>query len=376
MARRVNPDAQKLAMSGLIEAGIIAIAKEGIDQISVQSVSSAAGTSRPTFYSYFGDINGLLAEIWLAKADVWLEQLIDPAKAILKLSKKEQVLNRAMTEIFATAHRKPEVQELVEPKLRNWWKAQGLKTELAELKLAWFIGKRIGATLTDPIDPNVHQAAYVEPLLLQIPDNLSQKLPKPQLPGLSDPEIDSDDVDSKLLQSAIEVISTSGVGSASMARVARRAQVSTGAVYPRFSKVDNLIEMSFGVAVQRVIQQNLSFLESRYFSAEEYGNIVMAGLQPKRKVWRNFRVEIHLGARGRPKLTKRMAETLKATNSALANRLSDVPLPGLTEGPIPYLIHCIGIGLAVLQNNGIDVASLDHRKITYELVRLSREVAK
>ena len=36
MARKVNPDTQKLAMSALIESGIAAIAKDGIDQINTR----------------------------------------------------------------------------------------------------------------------------------------------------------------------------------------------------------------------------------------------------------------------------------------------------------------------------------------------------
>ncbi|MSY63338.1 MAG: TetR family transcriptional regulator, partial [Actinobacteria bacterium] len=107
MARTVNPEAQKAAMAGLIDSGVAAIAKDGIDQISVQSISDGAKNSRPTFYSYFGDINGLIAEIWLAKADQWLELITNPEINPGALTPSDNILNRTRTEILATAHRIP-----------------------------------------------------------------------------------------------------------------------------------------------------------------------------------------------------------------------------------------------------------------------------
>jgi AcrR family transcriptional regulator len=149
-----------------------------------------------------------------------------------------------------------------------------------------------------------------------------------------------------------------------MARVARKAHVSTGAVYPRFSKVDSLVESAFGEAVNEVIKQNFGLLVGTNFTAEDFGSFVLAGLLPERQVWRNFRVEIHLGARTRPALAARMAENLKETNAQVSTKLTAFPIPYLTKGPIPYLVHAVGIGLAILQNAGLPVGSIDHRQIS------------
>jgi len=370
MARRVNPEAQKLAMAGLIEAGISAIADEGIDQVSVQSISDAAKTSRPTFYSYFGDISGLLAEIWLAKADDWLDSLLEPTKVIGSLKGSEKKLNRAMTEILAAAHRIPEVLELTEPKIESWWDKHDYKTDIEKEIAIWLMAVRIGSTITDPVDSNVHGAAFIEPILnsIDIAKYKNLKLPKPSLPPVTDPTPKTETLDSRLLQAAIEVIASAGVKSASMARVARRAQVSTGALYPRFAKVDELIEGSFELAISEIVQQNFGLLNATNFAADEFGQFVMAGLMPARKTWRNFRIEIHLGARTRPNLAKRMAKNLKATNALLATKLRPYEKTGMTDGPIPYLVHCIGIGLAVLQNAGLEISNLDHRLVSRAMI--------
>jgi AcrR family transcriptional regulator len=354
-------------MSALIESGIAAIAKDGIDQISVQSISDGAKNSRPTFYSYFGDINGLLAEIWLAKADYWLELVSNPETNPAAMNLQDKALNRTITEILAASHRIPEVEELVQPKIASWWAKYKNEPAIVQLKVIWLIAERIGVTITDPVDPMVHQAEFIEAALKMIPDSypeLPKAIRKEELPAVSEPSVSGESLDTKLMQSAIAVIASSGVKSASMARVARKAQVSTGAVYPRFSKVDSLVESAFGEAVNEVIKQNFGLLVGTNFTAEDFGSFVLAGLMPERQVWRNFRVEIHLGARTRPALAARMAENLKETNAQVSTKLTDFPIPYLTKGPIPYLVHAVGIGLAILQNAGLPVGSIDHRQIS------------
>lgn len=376
MARTVNPEMQKLAMSGLINAGIKDIAVKGLDQISVQSVTIGAKTSRPTFYSYLGDINGLLAEIWLAKSDAWLEMLVDFEKPILELDKESEILNKAMTQILAASHRIPELNEIVQPKLLEWWNSMSELPVMAQLKNLWLVGERLGVTLTAYSNKDAHKAAFIESVIRSIDDSHMEKLDAPILPPLSEPELDSPSLESKLLNSAIEIIASSGVAAASMARVARKAQVSTGAVYPRFSKVDNLIENSFDVAVKGVINQNFSLLNAKSFESDDFGTFVKAGLLPSRRIWRNFRIEIHLGALSRPKLAKRLSESIVSTNAMVAQKLVAFDLPELVKEPIPFLVHSVGIGLAILQNAAIPVGALDHRLISREMVRISVKKAK
>jgi len=371
MPRTIKPENQKIAITGLIEAGIAEINSVGVDQISVNSVTLKAKTSRPTFYSYFGDINGLLAEIWLAKCDQWLEMLSDAETPVAKRTRSDKQVINALTQIFATAHRIPEVLELVEPRMAQWWESQEGKTEVSKLKLTWLVANRIGITVTELADPDVTQAAFVEPLINAIDDNVKLELAKPDMPKLTEPVVVVLDLEAKLLNAAIEVIASSGVKAASMARVARKAQVSTGAVYPRFSKVDDIIEGSFEVAIRGVIQQNFEQLGSRAFSGEDFGNFVMAGLLPARKTWRNFRIEIYLGCIGRPDLTKRLRQNLTGTNAMVATRLSPYDKTQMVQGPIPYMVHSVGVGMATLHNAGIPLLTLDHRLLSVEMVRIA-----
>jgi hypothetical protein len=97
----------------------------------------------------------------------------------------------------------------------------------------------------------------------------------------------------------------------------------------------------------------------------------MAGLLPARKTWRNFRIEIYLGCIGRPDLTKRLRQNLTGTNAMVATRLSPYDKTQMVQGPIPYMVHSVGVGMATLHNAGIPLLTLDHRLLSVEMVRIA-----
>jgi AcrR family transcriptional regulator len=371
MSRKVDPEAQRLTMERFMRAGIEAIAEKGIDNVTVQYVSEKAKSSRPTFYSYFGDINGLLAETWIFKAPMWLEDISNPLVSPSKLTKHEQRRHLAMSEILAAAHRIPEVLEVVQPVMADWWARFEKKSELEKLQVLWLVAERLGVSITSRVDSLVQSAEFIEPAINALS---SIKLPevkgKATLPKLVGSTSSDETMDMKLLNSAIDVISRGGVNAASMARVARRAHVSTGVMYPRFSGIDSLIENSFEHAVAGVIAENFDAVTNSGFTEDDFGILILAGLQPTREVWRNFRIEIHLGAKGRSNLTKRIQANLRETNLKVASKLHAVKNQELASGPVPYLMHAVGIGFAVLLNAGVPVDKPDHRIITKGLTHL------
>ena len=354
-----------------MRAGIEAIAEKGIDNVTVQYVSDKAQSSRPTFYSYFGDINGLLAETWIFKAPMWLADISNPLVSPSKLTKHEQRRHLAMSEILAASHRIPEVLEVVQPVIAEWWSKYEKQSEIEKLQVMWLVAERLGVSITNDVDPLVRSAEFIEPAIAAIGSFKIQKIEsKATMPMLVGHETSDETMDMKLLSSTIDVISRGGVNAASMARVARRAQVSTGVMYPRFSGIDSLVENSFEHAISGVISENFTTIGSRGFDEDDFGILIMAGLQPTREVWRNFRIEIHLGAKGRPSLSKRIQANLRETNEKVASKLAPVKRQELATGPVPYLMHAVGIGFAVLLNAGVPVNKVDHRVITKALTQL------
>ena len=364
---------QQKAIDAFIAAGISAVANSGVDRISVSQVTALAKATRPTFYSYFGDVDGLLAEIWLTHADAWLLDLANPNFRLASLDKAEQQKWICLAEILAVTHRSPSVREVVEPMMAAWFKPISKGSELEILKAVWLVATRLGIVMSQSIDPDAAQSAIIDPLVQFTPNEPTVKLEglKPSaLPPIADPKLDDASVENQLIQAAISVISSAGAAAASMTRISRKARLSTGSAYPRFSNSDELINSSFDLAVAEVVRENFSLVGQGGFGPEDFGLFVTAGLQPPRKTWRNFRVEIHIEGRVNKELKKRLAKSLKSTNSAVAKGLAQFNAPSLTESAVPYLIHTVGIGFAVLLNAGLPVDKLDHRIVTVEFVKL------
>jgi AcrR family transcriptional regulator len=189
-----------------------------------------------------------------------------------------------------------------------------------------------------------------------------------QLPLLKDPKLESAVVQDILIESAIAVISKFGVKDASLTRIARNAQVTTGSTYPRFKNTEALVLASFDRAITRVTQENFSKISADGFTPDDFGNITTAGLQPARKIWRNFRVETHLAARADAKLASAIRDALAKTNAQVSKGLGLLPVSNAERESVAFLVHVIGIGLAVLLNAGVSVDQLDHRLITRDLI--------
>jgi AcrR family transcriptional regulator len=357
-------------------AGISAINSNGIDRISVSLVCSVAKSTRPTFYSYFGNVDGLLADIWLAECDEFLARLANPAYQVL--NSKFAAQDRALVEIMASSHRNVEVAEVVNRRMQSWWKALAGNDEFKNLKYSWVVGARLGLLMMFPVDPTVRTLAIADQLLNSIDKvaTIKNKVTTDLLPPISDPEPIEQGVDQMLLAAAVNVIANSGVAAASMARISRFAQVTTGSVYPRFSNIADLVLASFEFAAKHVVNQNLANTKDGSFGPDEFGLFVIAGLLPRRKQWRNYRIEAHIEGRVNKSLAKRIQKSNHEVNLQVSQALKRYNIPDPVLESATHLIHSIGIGFSMMYNAGISLNELDHRRITRQIVAVFEALAQ
>ena len=357
-------------------AGISAINSSGIDRISVSLVCTVAESTRPTFYSYFGNVDGLLADIWLAECDEFLARLADPTYQVL--NSKVAAKDRALVEIMAISHRNAEVSEVVNRTMQSWWKALAGNDEFKNLKYSWVIGARLGLLMMFPVDSTVKSLVISDQLLNSIDKvaTIKIKVTTDLLPPISDPEPVEQGVDQMLLAAAINVIANSGVAAASMARISRFAQVTTGSVYPRYSSIAELVLASFEFAAKHVVNQNLANTKDGSFGPDEFGLFVIAGLLPRRKQWRNYRIEAHIEGRLNKPLAKRIQKSNHEVNVQVSEALRRYNVPEPVLESATHLIHSIGIGFSMMYNAGIALNELDHRRITRQIVAVFETLAQ
>jgi len=355
----------------LLLAGIEAVAKFGIDRVTVADVIKISGHSRPTFYSYFGDINGMLAEIWIRYGRSMLDSQLYELAEDIDLAERKVGLERTLLQILCAAHRLPEVQEILVPEVLSWWKATTKENHYIELRTAWIMSIKLGIALSVPVDAQNAMAALVLPILKQIPDNLDGT---PFVAGLSEvanfPEANAviaepQNTEEAIMRATIEVVANSGVAAASVARIARKSRISTGAIYPRFATGKDLVEKSFDRAIADVVSGNLEQAATVGFGTDQYGLIVRAGFGDNRKVWRDYRIEMHLAAMNDENVCSKMEPGFQTTRKMLVDGISTVPEYGAKYAqPLSYLMQVLGLGLSIVLNAGVPLRDLDHRIVT------------
>ena len=363
---------KRASFDELLLAGIDAIADKGIDQVNVTDVTSIAKVSRPTFYTYFGDMNGFYAEIWLHYGREWLDAQFDEKREI------EPTIDQALLEIFAAARRIPELIEVVQPEFARWWQDNIGDDARKGQNASWYLGARIGYKISRPVTPKsdlglpifgyleIGEEEFNSPLMAGL------GVVPAQLPVMSGIKFTERNVEENLTHSAIEVIAKSGVAAASMTRIARRARVSTGTVYPRFKSVESLIESSFSQAIRDIVSGNVAMIEAQGTGVDQYGFAVNAGFGADRDTWRNYRIEMHLAARHNPSLARMMAPGFDETAKLLEDSATRMGSTPDSAAALAWFMHVHAIGISLIFAAMPSVALQDNRYMTRHLGSLLR----
>lgn len=365
----------------LLIAAVYQISEKGIDHVTVGDVTKASGNSRTTFYSYFGDLPGLCAEVWIKFGRAWLESK-SSASIVEPTSKFHSALDSALLDIFAAAHRIPEILEVMQPDCTSWWREQLAETSSTALNKVWTIAARLGTQISTPVTPNVTECLSMVPFISSAPpvemhdlffdSQLNQFNPS----GISNTGQINLDIEAMIMMAALSVVASSGVSATSMSRVARKTRVSTGSVYPKFKNIDEVIHSAFDWSIRQIVASNSQTLTKTDHPGNFYGEVIIGGLREQRTLWRNFRLEMHIEARVNKDIALHMGPGLNETNDFLARTISKYDIPAKYAVSVTYLMQTLAIGFSLLHNAGIPVSLLDHRVVTNYMISQLAGLAK
>jgi AcrR family transcriptional regulator len=363
-------------------AALDELAAVGVDAFAITSVAKRAGVARSSLYNHFEDSSDIFAELWARHGDTWLEKLTtDPDFGSTRAERGQANFDIAMLELFAVAHRFSELHALVCESSASWW-ARLAADEPTKLKLLWSIGNRIGIELSRPVTPEIVEAyktfGLLEHLenLREVPasatqpnSNSKQHKPAEQLDLVQDPFIAFENEDERLLLAAIKVIANHGVANASIARIARRAGVTKGSVYPRFHDAKVIVSRGFALSLTRVVAANTQSLIQVGLTPETLTAVALNALTPERQIWRDFRTELHVAARRNPELAAEMAAAFELTRLALSTVAENYTRDPAEIYALTQSIQATSVGWPVLFANGIDLTEVNYPLLFAELAR-------
>ena len=356
----------------LLLAALDQIDRIGIDNITAADLIGEAGVSRSTLYSYFGEVLGVVAEVWAACGAEWLTQ-------VMTQPERNHDIDAAMVSLLCTARRAPLLNEVVQPDIDAVWASVAEQGEMARMKAAWMLASVVGVELTAPIVPEARGIELLSSLIADMPDDADARvgsldsLEPLELPETRSPMKSNDDsVTTRLTKAAVEVVASSGLEAASMMRVCRVARLSTGAATPRFAGLRAMHERAFAEANAAVVRSNseqFADYARRLSPPDMNAMFVRSSLAPNRELWRRYRRELHLAARNDADLAAMMHEAFSESNRALRAAMVRNGAPASVVDVAVMFNLVFAVGLGAVADTGIPLATFDHRVIIRWLYR-------
>lgn len=348
----------------LIRAVIAGVADLGIDRISASDVIKRAGVSRPTFYSYFDDISGLLAETWIEFGSPWFEALGRGEHPAV-----DGEVHLALTEILLIAPRVSELLEVVQPDLLNMWTSVEKQSEVALVRYCWCLGLAIGVETARFVLPDASSIQAIGPIVAGMPNDwvgrqVLREVRIEGIPQVSEADAVADDeILTRLLDASIDVVIRAGVERASLSRICRAARLTTGAARPRFPSLHELVIQGFDRMIASVVSENMSEYGTARMGTrpwDAFAAFTISGLQPSRTRWRRYRQELHVAARVDSGLKQHLRSSFESSNRALATSLIELSIDPVGVELSILLNHVLALGFGSLSALGLDVVNVNH----------------
>ena len=166
---------------------------------------------------------------------------------------------------------------------------------------------------------------------------------------------DQDELKERLLHAAAEVFAENGYEKAGVSEIARRAGVTTGAIYSRYSgKAELLID-----AVDRHLLTQLHSLHSNASAIDvlsHLGDHLLDDLSDGTGLF----LEAVVAAKRDPELAERLRHVLQSEENKLGQLIKEAaPHQDVDQLALMRLAHAIGFGMTLTRTIGLELPSRD-----------------
>jgi AcrR family transcriptional regulator len=364
MPGRVRSVRSQTRRDAIIDFALKDISSVGVDGLSVTALIASVGITRPTFYSYFGDVQGLLAEIWLEKGRQWIDLVAAPGD----FTQRDDELVFALTEIFISAHRSEELRTIVEISFAEFIGQfsgdAGLLTAVM-----WRIANRVGVVGTQRVWPSVQDALFLDSFL----DAVSTRKVKPNITVVDElPEIEldaSEVVDVNIARGVIGIVGRGGVSGLSVLRLGRILRVTSGYLNPRIDSLKELVGLTYGLVQDSAARQNVKLWTLWNLNPRGFARFIVGSLGGSRQSWRLFRNEVLVASAHDPELAAIIGSTMDSLLKIVGSKVTGFGYSRAVTARISVLVHTMLFGFSTLSAVGVKVGDLAHEGVIDALLK-------
>ena len=375
----------------LLEAALDEIAAVGIDRLGMSGVARRAGLTTGALYGRYENVHELAAAVWTARVSdaqfAFVDGAIrafvdhDPGVSIDDIMRELAAPSRetiAALELMSMSRRIDELEEVVRPDLDVWMKdwsaAPRSRGPRRRAHVMFTLGSLWGVLLH--AIPGARSIDWT-PTFARLARSFDQEFAAPTDRLVAErmravrAEI-GDRAQNDLIDSVAAIAARVGFERATASRIARRAGLTSGAIYARYDTKDELLAQAVEVLLAQRFADDL-LANQHLFTATDVGSAtaeVIAGyLSRPRRDWRSFRIEAQLASRHRPELASTLDRVqeiaIHAYLEALGARTDDefTVLDGLAR-----YAQLIPLGLAYADIVVSGVPGIDWRYVLVPLL--------
>lgn len=331
----------------ILNAALQVANQSGLEALSLSLVATHARLTTGALYSRYEDNDDLQASLYLDRIESPFFEFLDTALQAFLTGEDNTALNNLLEsgsvippeiilglEALIISHRNGALEEVVTPIMNQWLARWGLVSESTDIDIA-----RVTVALGTILGILLHKFAEIEFVNWQLPifglsravhDAKPSTTPLPEFEFIDFHATSVNEIRNVLAMAAAEIIGKIGYSSATVSRIARRSNLSTGTIYNTYeSKEDLLVDalsMLLHLNRQETLDHETQGLESNNL-VDGFSAQFSAGLLASRHKWQRFRHESFLAARINPRVRGVIAQVHAAEIATARKTFPDGKFP-------------------------------------------------
>ena len=379
----------------ILDSALAEAAAAGVDGLGFGAVASRAGVTSGAMYSRYADARDLLAALWVERLHAPTRDLLvgctrlmleQPGTSGAEIVRRVSRMSRAQKvgiEALVTARRVPELEDVVAgdiAALLGELGLQGRPAGLGTLRSALALGTVLACALNRFWEPDIDEWStiidfYGLTCTLMTPADRVRSVRGTGPVSVSTGSALRD----VLVQSTADVVSRSGVASTTVARITRRARMTSGAVYTLYGTKDELLLDSMQLMLDSASSDVTAVVNdgaARGAVADATDTVFALAFAPERLPWRRFRLETYMAAR----TDRRVAAIVRRIQRESLGRYRSMFEPqGMSEETIRLLSRSgqnHPVGFSLLEIHMGMLGELDFRPFSTAMLEAQRIVGR
>jgi AcrR family transcriptional regulator len=316
----------------------------GLDGIVASSVAKRAALTTGAVYSRFENSDEMLIALWenvvAPEFQTYVVNTIAAINSATSITEKTEIVSQLAkpsrvvslgAEFLVVAQRNEVVGEVVIPQISTWLSDAGLhqrNTAIKKAGVALGASIAVGSALRSFITgTNAGMPIIAESIRSSISAATPTSSPRKRLDPVSTHSNAGIPLRDALINATAEVMSKTGFTNATISRIARKSQVTSGSIYNFYPDKETLMNDAVRELMRTTQRQTLDAKRTATSTHGENFGLTDAfdfALYPERTVWLKFRQECIIATRHHKKTHKELRKVVAEQEEAMAMSFPDI----------------------------------------------------